>query len=127
MAGKKNIVDKALAGLKAAAKGASKAGATSGLSEKIVAIPEVMVFSELPFSRVGAIGGTGPNVVVSQAEPGSRKPAKAAAPMKKTAASMPASNAAKTSSKPSATKKVAKKSSAKKSPAKKTAKRKKTR
>jgi hypothetical protein len=63
---KKSIVGKALAGLKAAAKGVSgEKSHSDGSSEKIVQIPAVTVFSEVPFARVGTIGGTGVNVISS--------------------------------------------------------------
>jgi hypothetical protein len=63
---KKSIVGKALAGLKAAAKGVrAEKSHSDGSSEKIVQIPAVTVFSEVPFACVGMIGGTGVNVISS--------------------------------------------------------------
>jgi hypothetical protein len=65
---KKSIVGKALAGLKAVAKDVSAGrGLPNGSSEKIVEIPAVRIFSELPFGHVGSIGGTGVNVISSPA------------------------------------------------------------
>jgi hypothetical protein len=66
MAVKKSIVGKALAGLKAAAKGVSAGrGLPDGSSEKVVEIPAVRIFSEVPFAHIGTIGGTGVNVISS--------------------------------------------------------------
>lgn len=108
MAGKTSLVGKALKGLKAAVTERRAASELSGASEKVVAIPEIAVFSELPFSHVGVIGGTGVNIVTNP----SKTPRKAA---KKTASKKAAA--------PSKAKRKTKKNSA----VKKTSKRKKAR
>lgn len=70
MARKTSLVGKALQGLEAAATGV-RAATASGASERIVGIPEIAVFSELPFAQVGVIGGAEANIVAnSSAAPG---------------------------------------------------------
>lgn len=84
MAGKTSLVGKALKGLKAAVTERRAASEPSGASEKVVAIPEIAVFSERPFSQVGVIGGAGVNIVINPSKT-PRKAAKKAAPRKDTA------------------------------------------
>lgn len=60
MAKKTSLVGRALKGLKAATTGRR---AATEPSERIVGIPEIAVFSELPFAQVGVIGGTAVNIV----------------------------------------------------------------
>lgn len=84
MAKKTSLVGKALASLKAAAGGRAVA-TPSGSSEKIVAVPEISVFSELPFARLGVIGGIGVNIITNRAKIVRRKPPKKAASKKRSA------------------------------------------
>lgn len=68
MAARKTLVSKSPAGLKAAAGSAgAKAMSSDARSERIVPIPEIAVFSELPFASQGTIGGTGVNIISSGA------------------------------------------------------------
>jgi hypothetical protein len=67
--------------LKAAATRVRAATEPSGASERIVGIPEIAVFSELPFAHLGVIGGAEANIVAnSSAAPG--KAVKKSAPKK---------------------------------------------
>lgn len=86
MAAKTSLVGKALKGLKAAVTERRAASELSGASEKVVAIPEIAVFSELPFSQVGVIGGAGVNIVTNPSKT-PRKSAKKAGPRTATASS----------------------------------------
>jgi len=51
--------------LKAAATRVRAATEPSGASERIVGIPEIAVFSELPFAHLGVIGGAEANIVAN--------------------------------------------------------------
>ena len=64
MAATKTSVGKALAGLNSDSRG-GRATPNEVSSERIVAIPEIAVFSELPFASQGTIGGTGINIISS--------------------------------------------------------------
>jgi hypothetical protein len=64
---KKSIVGKALASLKAVANVSVGRGLPDGSSEKVVEVPAVRIFTELPFGQVGSLGGTGVNVISSPA------------------------------------------------------------
>lgn len=108
MAKKTGLVGKALAGLKTAAAGGRAPAAPSGSSEKIVAVPEISVFSELPFARLGVIGGVGVNIVNSRSEIVPRTPPKKAASKKPSAAP----KASKSAKKKSAVKKTVKRKKA---------------
>lgn len=83
MARRTGLVGKALQGLRAAATGGRAATEPSGASEKAVGIPEIAVFSELPFAQVGVIGGKANIVANSSAAP--RKAKKKIAPKKSSA------------------------------------------
>ena len=107
MAKKTSLVGKALAGLKAAAAGGRAPAAPSGSSEKIVAVPEISVFSELPFAPVGVIGGIGVNIITNRSEIVPRTPPKKAASKKP-----PAPKASKSPKKKSAVKKAVKRKKA---------------
>jgi hypothetical protein len=104
---KASLVGKALKGLKAAVTERLAASEPSGASEKVVAIPEIAVFSELPFSQVGVIGGAGVNIVTNPSKT-PRKAAKKAAPRKATAPS----RAKRSTTKKSAVKKTNKRTKA---------------
>jgi hypothetical protein len=68
VAARKKLVSKSPAGLKAAAGGVgAKPMSNDARSERIVPIPKVAVFSELPFASRGTIGGTGVNIISSGA------------------------------------------------------------
>jgi hypothetical protein len=68
VAARKTLVSKSPAGLKAAAGSAgAKAMSSHARYERIVRIPEIAVFSELPFASQGTIGGTGVNIISSGA------------------------------------------------------------
>ncbi len=107
MAVKTSLVGKALKGLKAAVTERRKTSELSGASENVVAIPEIAVFSELPFSQVGVIGGAGVNIVTNPSKT-PRKSAKKAAPRTATASS----KAKRSTKKKSAAKKTRKRTKA---------------
>jgi hypothetical protein len=66
VAARKTLVGKSPAGLKAAAAGVgARPASPDARSERIVSIPEIAVFSELPFVSQGTIGGTGVNIISS--------------------------------------------------------------
>lgn len=109
MAKTTSLIGKALKGLKAAA-AVGRATEPSGASEKIVAIPEIAVFSELPFAHVGVIGGAEVNIVTNPSAT-TRKSAKKSASKTKSASSKAGKTAKKTTKK-SAVKKSSKRKKA---------------